>query len=201
MFPQIESLIRGVDDQRVLIQAGFFKVVQDPANRSVNTGHTTQVIFDVGLVLPVFQGFTLEGIMGGPKLSFIAIGKPAHRVPSRQTKRRFLLHIPAVQVIFDFHHVLGCGWPPRIVIVEVFRQGEIEIRKKVMVHGIRTPVPVRGLELVEQHEGLFRITLGQPVDAVVLNDLRGVARALDHCVLTVDAKLWIEVRPLSSPID
>ena len=60
---------------------------------------------------------------------------------------------------------------------------------------------MRGLELVEQHEGLFRITLGQPVDAVVLDDLRGVARALDHCVLAVNAKLWIEVRPLSSPID
>ncbi len=139
--------------------------------------------------------------MGCPKLPFVTICQPAHRVPSRQTKRRFLLHIPAVQVIFDLHHVFSSSRPPVIIIIEIFRQGKIEISEEVMVHGIRTPIPMRSLELIEQHEGFFRITLGQPIDTIVFDDLRGMARALDHRVLAIYAKLWIEVRSLPSPIN
>ena len=70
-----------------------------------------------------------------------------------------------------------------------------------MVHGIRTPIPVRCLELIQQHKRLVAFTRTQPVDAIVLDDLRRMAGGLGDRIRAIYAKLGIEIRPLSAPIN
>ena len=60
---------------------------------------------------------------------------------------------------------------------------------------------MRRLELVQQHEGLVSLSLGQPINTIVFNDLGTVALVFCDRVRSIDAKLGLEIGALSTPID
>ena len=70
-----------------------------------------------------------------------------------------------------------------------------------MVHGVGAPIAVRRLELVQEHEGLVSVPLGQPIDAIVLDDLRAVAAVFRDRVRPVHAEDRLEIGALPSPVD
>ena len=71
-----------------------------------------------------------------------------------------------------------------------------------MVHRIRAPISVRGLELVKQHERFARISLlCQPSNAIVFNHLGGVPCGFHQRVHAIHTKLRVEIRALTSPVD
>ena len=55
VLAEVEALVRGVHHERILVEPGFFEVIENPPDGAVHSRHAPQVILDVGLVLPVLQ--------------------------------------------------------------------------------------------------------------------------------------------------
>ncbi len=140
--------------------------------------------------------------MGSPKLSLVPVCQPPHRISTSQAGRWNLFHVSAIEVIFNFHHVFGGRNPTVVVIIEIGWGRKFDVLEQFVVHRIGTPITVRRLELIKQHEWFVCIPfLRKPFNAIVFNDFGRVPRFLHQGVHAVDTELRVEIRSLTSPID
>jgi len=156
-----ETLIRRVDDDRVLGQAGGIEVVEQPADVVVDGGDTTQVVLDVTLVVPA--GPLDDGIV------------------THQGGRDFRLHVNGTEVIDDPHRRcsgrVGAGG---VVVEQGVRFGDVDVAVHVRVRGVGLPRTVRRLVVDEEAERLVVIERAEPIEREVGDDVGGVAGVVQH---------------------
>ncbi len=63
MFAQVKTLVGGVDDYGILVQAAFFQVVQHLTHALVHGGDGAKVVLHISLVSPLHEGFVIHAFL------------------------------------------------------------------------------------------------------------------------------------------
>ena len=199
VFAQQESLIGGVDDQRVVHQAVFLQIVEHPADLVVHRTDRAAVIVYVTLVLPAQQllpfgtvgqkvpvlttvGVVPHAALFGRQRAHGDIPAVVNVLQSRLVLQLLHLEIEGIShVAVDRQLLLAHLVAARGVIVEKgFRLRELDILVQIEVLQVGHPVPVRGL--VVDHQAERRVVVParvEPRQSVVGNDVGGVSLLTD----------------------
>ena len=152
MLAQEETLVRGVDDDRVLAQSLRFEVGEQPADVLVHRGDARQVTPHEVLIRPLAQ------------------------VVRGQVLRDRHLQIAFLEVLADAHLDIADLLGATLVVVEQRRRfGDLHVLVQVLETRRRVPRPVRRLEMAHQVERLVLVTLLEKVDRQIGDDILGVA--------------------------
>ncbi len=197
MIAEVESLIGGVDDDGIFIEAGFLEVSQHATDVFIDAFDTAEVVFHVALVFPADEIFTSEvcfsqrfvfGIEGGvPRCKLF--GCHELQIAEAGLVKRFAgFGIPALQlgaevivdqvhVIFDRHlRMTGGAGVVFPVVEEGGRFGNGDVIVKMQVTECGHPGAVGCFVLAHEHEGFAGVgVLFEPVESHVGDDVGAVA--------------------------
>ncbi len=195
MFAKVKTLVRRVDDNRVVHLARSFQPVEQASNTLVDRGHGTQVFIQVALIFPdrhltrahvgavhrVITGLECAEI-GFPLCRGHAVEVISPRIEPEFGRALFRRHLQVVSLIHVLRdgHFLRCCRGPTIVVVEVIR-GSWKLGADVFLDMAdrRHEISVRGLVMHHKHERLICLALvGKPVDRQIGGDVGGIS--LDH---------------------
>ena len=180
LVADVEALVGAIDHHGVLGEAELGEGFLQRADTVVHPPYATQVVLGVALVLPAHQGIAAElglvkGLVprpvGGTPVAHLPRGHALQVAPGGLVKSS-LDRIPfkrggqvdevvkiKVHVPVDLEFLVARG---RCVVFPLVEQGrglghlDIIVQVKVACRG--HPVPVRGLVLYHQHEGLTGVT-------------------------------------------
>ena len=194
---EVEALIGGVDDDRVVVEAVLLEVGQQAPDALVDAADAAQVVLEVALVLPAHQVVPLEPglqhgrvLVGEGGVPGLALGRRhlLEVAEARAVVREAGLGVPALErrlerVVDDVHvpidlHLLEArgGGVVQVAIEEGRGLGQVLVLPQFEVTQGRHPGAVRRLVLAHQQERLVAVrVLVEPVDREVGDDVGAVA--------------------------
>ena len=174
VFAHIESLVRSINDQRIVHQTFFLQIVKYTTYIVIQSLYNLRIIAHITLELPfgqllslrvlfieLFDDRFIESII---LLAFFRI-QASDEAFVRALQRSFLVLAVHLGIIHDIHvfpdtHLLcGSSRTSFVVIIEVFRHGERLVFIQRQVFQLRKPVAMDCLVMNEQAERLFLIPL------------------------------------------
>ena len=195
MLAHVESLVGGVDDQRVIQQIVLLQIIEHDTDVPIHGMDHPKVIVHITLVFPLSQLLTRAFLRLEVLDDRIVIGVPSGflvRIHAVIKLTAVLLQIGVggmdlvllighFQVVYDIHilddaHLLLRGGDAAgVIVVEVLGQREGHIIVKTQVAGIGHPSTVRGLMVQQEAERLALVSfIVQPIKSQIGRDVRGV---------------------------
>lgn len=175
VFTQEETLVGGVDHDRVFVQAGLFEVVEDLSDALVHGFDARQVILHVAVVLVLDQFTAAQGVAVDHQ-HLRGRSEPFGQRVGRQSRRRGEFEVVVGVPVGNGHFVvLQRGFPGGVVVPESFGDGEGLVLVFFPQVGTGLERTVRCLVVAHEHEGTVFRSVFDEFDRLVGNQVGRIA--------------------------